>query len=69
MANDGLTDKMLLELPIVPMDVLFTHVGAPEAWEPRLIDTADMAVATPLIPIQCRFLLTTFGEDKMIGRG
>jgi transposase len=30
-------------------EILLTHVGAPVAWGPRIIDTADTAVATPLI--------------------
>jgi hypothetical protein len=29
-------------------EILLTHVGAPVAWRPRIIDTADTAVATPL---------------------
>jgi hypothetical protein len=29
-------------------EILLTHVGAPVAWGPRIIDTADTAVATPL---------------------
>jgi hypothetical protein len=27
---------------------LLTHVGAPLAWGPRMIDTADTGVATPM---------------------
>jgi hypothetical protein len=30
-------------------EILLTHVGAPVAWGPRIIDTADTAVATPLM--------------------
>jgi hypothetical protein len=37
-----------LRLWITFDEILLAHVGAPIAWGPRIIDTADTAVATPL---------------------
>ncbi|GFW02485.1 hypothetical protein TNCV_2455011 [Trichonephila clavipes] len=41
-----------------------THVGAPVSWGPRIIDTADTAVATPLVLSRSR---STSGFSRHFG--